>query len=565
MFIRKIGLIGRTYRHIARYSEILGVLFKFGFEDLVISLKVEHYLDLGRQILFFKRKEKIEHYSRAERLRMALEELGPTFIKLGQMLSTRPDLLPPDFLEELAKLQDKVPPFEWEEAKGILEAELGPAWSEIFVDVALEPLAAASIGQVHLARLVEGEEMVAVKIQRPGIRRIVEVDLEILFHLATLMERHLEGWAMHRPTEVVEEFGRTMEREMDYRIEASNIERFAANFLKDQRIYAPKVFREATTERVLTMEYIQGIKADQINRLQTEGFDLKELAVRGADLVLEQILIHGFFHADPHPGNIVVLPGHVVCFLDLGMMGRLDRSTREDLVDLVMAVVRRNESALVEALLKLSVWEEEPDRRALGRELRDFIDIHLDRPLKELELGRLMQELFHLASKYGLGVPSDLLLLLKALTSIEGLGRRLDPDFDMIEKARPFVERVQKERFHPRRLAGDLWEFGKEIAQAIKEMPGELRAVLRLARQGRLKFEFEHLGLDPVVNTLDRTGNRLSFAIVLASLIIGSSLIVLSGIPPKWRDIPMIGLAGYLVAGIMGFWLLISILRGGRM
>jgi len=565
MMIRKIGLVGRTYRHIARYSEILGVLFNFGFEDLVISLKVEHYLDLGRQLLFFKRKEKIEHYSRAERLRMALEELGPTFIKLGQILSTRPDLLPPDFLEELAKLQDEVPPFSWPEAKGILEAELGPAWSEVLDQVAPEPLAAASIGQVHLARLVEGEEPVAVKIQRPGIKRIVEVDLEILFHLATLMERHLEGWAVHKPTEVVEEFGRTMEREMDYRSEAANLERLAADFLKDQRVYVPKVFREASTGRVLTMEYIQGIKADQIARLRTEGFDLKELAERGADLVMEQILIHGFFHADPHPGNIVVLPGHVVCFLDLGMVGRLDRSTREDLVDLVMAIVRRNETALVEVLLRLTVWEEEPDRRALGRELRDFIEGHLDRPLKELELGRLMQQLFRLAAKYQLGVPPDLLLLLKALTSIEGLGRRLDPDFDMIEKARPFVERIQRERFHPRRLAGDLWDFGKELVGVVKELPGELRTILRLARQGKLKLEFEHLGLDPILNTLDRVGNRLAFAIVLASLIIGSSLVVLSGIPPKWHDIPVIGLAGYVAAGIMGFWLLISILRGGRM
>jgi len=565
MIIRKIGLVGRTYRHMARYSEILGVLFNFGFEDLVISLKVEHYLDLGRQLLFFKRKERIEHYARAERLRMALEELGPTFIKLGQMLSTRPDLLPPDFLEELAKLQDEVPPFGWPEAEGILEAELGPVWSEVLDQVAPEPLAAASIGQVHLARLVEGEEMVAVKIQRPGIKRLVEVDLEILFHLATLMERHLEGWALHKPTEVVEEFGRILEQEMDYRSEASNLERFAANFLKDQRIYVPKVFREASTGRVLTMEYIQGIKADQIARLRTEGFDLKELAGRGADLVMEQILIHGFFHADPHPGNIVVLPGHVVCFLDLGMMGRLDRSTREDIVDLVMAVVRRNEAALVEVLLRLTVWEEEPERRALGRELRDFIEGHLDRPLKELELGRLMQQLFRLASKYQLGVPPDLLLLLKTLTSIEGLGRRLDPDFDMIEKARPFVERIQRERLHPRRLAGDLWDFGRELVSVVKEVPGELRAILRLARQGKLKLEFEHLGLEPILNALDRAGNRLSFAIVLASLIIGSSLIVLSGIPPKWHDIPLIGLAGYVVAGIMGFWLLISILRGGRM
>lgn len=564
MAIRKIGLIGRTYRHIHRYTDILTVLLKFGFEDVVISLRVEQYLDLGRKLLFTKRKERIEALSRAVRFRMVLEELGPTFIKLGQMLSTRADLMPPEFIEELSKLLDEVPAFPFEQAQEIIAAELKSPPEELFDEIEAQAVAAASIGQVHRARLKDGEEVV-IKVQRPGIRRTIEVDLEILYHIATLMERHLEGWDVNRPTDVVEEFGRTLERELDYTIEASNMERFADMFSRDDRVYVPKVFREATGGRVLTMEYISGIKAGSLDRLRAAGYDLKAIADRGADLILQQILVNGFFHADPHPGNLFILPGQVVCFLDMGMMGRLDRQTREDIVDLVMAVAVQSETALVDALMRLTIWEEEPNRRALERETAEFTAQHFYRPIKDLELGKLMQQLFNIAVKYRLRIPPDLLLLLKALTALEGLGRALDPDFDIVAKATPFVRRVKMERVHPRRLAEDLISFGGESLRLLREVPGELRSVLRLARQGRLKIKFEHRGLDPMRNTVDRASNRLSFAVVLAALIIGSSLVIQAGIPPKWHDIPIIGLAGYLVAGIMGFWLLISILRTGRM
>lgn len=564
MIIRKIGIIGRTYRHMQRYREILTVLFKFGFEDLVASLKVEQYLDLGRRIIFPQRKEKIEALSRAERLRLVLEELGPTFIKLGQMLSTRPHILPRDFIEELVKLQDEVPPFPYSEARQIIESELQGPLEEIFQSIEPEPLAAASIGQVHRARLVDGEEVV-IKVQRPGIRATIEVDLEILLHIATLMERHLEGMEIQRPTEVVEEFARTIEKEMDYRIELANMERFAGLFINEPKVCVPKVFSQATTGLILTMEYMDGIPARQIDRLRDAGYDLRAIAGLGADLILEQILVHGFFHADPHPGNILILPGQVVCFLDMGMMGRLNQRTRETVVDLVMTLVRKDESAVVDVLLELTEWEDEPDRRALERETVDFVNQHLYRPLKELELGKLFQQLFSLAAQYRLRVPADLLLLFKALTSLEGLGSRLDPDFDIIAQARPFVRRVRMERLHPGRVAKDFWDYGAEIINILREVPGELKAVLRLARRGKLRIEFEHRGLESMLATQDRVSNRISFAIVLASLVIGSSLVILSDIPPKWHEIPIIGLAGYVVAGIMGFWLLVSILRGGRM
>lgn len=565
MFIQKIGVISHTYRHMHRYSEILGVLIKFGFGDLISGLRIEQYIDIGRNI-FTRResREKVESLSRAERLRLALEELGPTFIKLGQALSTRADLLPPDFIRELVKLQDHVPPFPFSEAKNVVDTELKGSSAVMFESIEPVPLAAASIGQVHRARLVDGEE-VAVKIQRPGIRRLVTVDLEILYHLATLVEKHISGWDLHRPTKIVEEFGRMLAREMDYSIEAASMERFSAQFLHDPRIYIPRVYREATTTRLLTMESIDGIKAGSIGLLRDGGHDLREIARRGAELVMTQIFVHGFFHADPHPGNLMILPGDVICFLDMGMMGRLDRETRERIVDLVMGVVRRDESALATALIRLTTWDEEPDRHELERDALELAERHLYRPLKDMPLVKFVYQIFEVASKHRLRLPMDVLFLIKALGSIEGLGRDLDPEFSLIGSAAPFVERAYAERYHPRRLAEDVLTQGGEMIQVLKEIPLELRQLLRMARQGRLKVDIQNVTQEQMMKSLDRTGTRLSFAIVLASLIIGSSLMVLSDIPPKWYDIPIFGLVGYLLAGIMGFWLLISTLRKGKL
>jgi ubiquinone biosynthesis protein len=564
MMIRKIGTISRTYRHMERYVEILSILFRYGFGDLISSLKIEQYLDLGRRVFSGKDRERLDTLSRPERLRMALEELGPTFIKLGQVLSARADLLPEEFIHELTKLQDEVPAVPYEEVEKVLSKELKGTQKELFRDVEPEPLAAASIGQVHLAHLVDGE-VVAVKVQRPGIRRTVEVDLEILFHLATLMEKHLEGWDFHRPTKVVEEFSHTMGRELDYTVEAANMEHFAALFLEEPGVYVPKVFRETTTTRLLTMEYIDGIKSSSLDILRSSGYDLAEIARRGGDLILKQIFVLGFFHADPHPGNLLILPRNVICFLDMGMVGRLDRESREDLADLLMGLAQRNASAVVEALLKITSWDTEPDLHSLERDVSEFMERHFYKPIKELEFGKLIHQLFDMASKHHLRLPPDILFLIKVFNALESLGRGLDPEFDIIERARPFVEQVQKERLHPRRLAEDLIGYSSQILRLAKMLPGDIQATLKLVRQGKLKIGFEHKGLEPLLTTLDRTSNRLAFAVVIAALIIGSSLVIHADIPPKWHDVPLIGLAGYLVAGVMGFWLLVSILRRGRM
>lgn len=562
--IRKIGVIGRTYRHLNRYRQILTILIKYGFGDLVDILKVEQYLEVGLQILSRKRRQQVDRLTRAERVRMALEELGPTFVKLGQILSTRPDLIPFEFVDELSKLQDEVPPFPYADVEQIIRSELGAGPEDIFDYFEKTPLAAASIGQVHRARLKDAEEVV-VKVQRPGIRKIIEVDLEIMLHLATLMERHLEEFQITRPTRIVKEFARSIEKEIDYTIEASHIERFAGQFMDEETVYVPKVFRDTTRERVLTMEYIDGIKASEIERIEAEGLDRKLITARGADLILKQIFDYGFFHADPHPGNIFVLPGNVICYLDFGIMGSIDRQSKENFVNLVHSVVIRDEFEATHALLKLMEYDEEPDTRLLSRDLADLMGEHLYQPLKQLRMEKLLHQILDLISTHRLRMPPDLFLMMKALATVEGVGLSLDPDFQMVDHATPFIRRVRMEQFHPKRVAQDIKKSGSELVRLMQEIPGELRGLLKQIKRGKVKIEFEHRGLEPMLITHDKISNRIAFSIIIGALIIGSALIVLSKTPPFMFGISIIGIVGFVVAGLMGMWLLIAILRRGKL
>ncbi len=564
MTIFNIGNIGRTYRHMQRYRQILAVLFKYGFGDLIIALNIEQYLEIGLQMISRKRRDRIETLPRAVRVRMVLEELGPTFLKMGQILSTRPDLLPVEFMQELAKLQDDVPPFPYQQVKTVIEGELQQTVEQIYSCFDEQPLAAASIGQVHLATLVDGTDVV-VKIQRPDIQRTIEVDLEIMLHLAGLMERHIDGWDIHRPTQVVQEFARTLEKELDYALEAAHMEHFARQFDDEPAVYVPQVYRQATTSRVLTMERIRGVKPSDIHGLEQAGLNRKEIAKQGLILILKQIFDHGFFHADPHPGNIFVMPDNVICYIDFGMMGRLGLEMRERFADLIISVVHRNEREAALALLKLTNSEQETDNLHLERDVAEFMDQHCYRPLKDVALGAMLHHLLQIATRHRLSISPDLFLMIKALSTVEGLGLTLDPDLDVIEQATPFIKRIQLNRINPRRIASDITTSGGEFFHLLKDIPGEIRTILRLARQGKVKMEFEHRGLEPMLASHERISNRLSFSIVLASLVIGSALIVLSGVPPKWHEIPLIGLIGFLFAGFMGFWLLISIMRSGRM
>jgi ubiquinone biosynthesis protein len=562
--IRKIGVIGRTYRHLNRYRQILTVLFKYGFGDLLEMLKIDQYIEIGLQMISRNRGARVERLTRPQRLRMAFEELGPTYIKLGQILSTRPDLIPMDYIQELSKLQDDVPAFPFKKVCKVVESEFGRPPEELFDSLEEKPLASASIGQVHRAILKDGEA-VAVKFQRPGIRKIIEIDLEIMLHLATLAEHHIEELALQRPVKIVDEFARMLEKEIDYKIEATSMERCARQFLDDPDVYIPKVYREVTTSRVLTAEFVEGIKISDIDRLESAGLDRKVIIARGADLVLKQVFEYGFFHADPHPGNIFALPNNVICLIDFGMVGVVDRQTRDDFVDLLDSIVHQNEIQASEVLLKLTYWDEEPDRRLLEREVADFMGRHLYKPLKEIELGKLLQQMLEVAGDFQLRIPPDLFLMMKALSTVEGVGRMLDPDFDMIARATPFIAKVKLARYKPERIARDVFDLSAKLLQFLQKFPKELLDITQIIRQQKLSLKIEHRGLETMLVTHDRISNRISFSILIAALIIGSALIVISETPPLIYGISLIGIILFFAAAMMGIWLLVAILRKGKL
>jgi ubiquinone biosynthesis protein len=563
MLFDRFRSIGATYHQVLRLRDIVGVLLKYGYDDFARHLPLPRAARIPiRRVR--RQQEEMQHLSQPERLRRACEELGPTFVKLGQLAAARTRVLPQEYTDELAKLQDEVTPLPFEQIRAVLESELKRPTAEVFSSIEEEPLGSASMAQVHRARLVTGQDVV-VKVQRPGIQNSVRDDLAILRRLAVLAETHQPQWRLRRPVALVDELARSLERELDFTCEAGNLERFAWQFREEPTIYLPALFRDFTTPRVLVMEYVNGIKASRIEEIKAAGLDPRELGRRIADLMMKQIFTHGFFHADPHPGNIQIMADQRVSFLDFGMMGYLDAGTRGAFVDFVWGLVRRDERSAGAALLKLTRSEVEPERAAFEADVAEFMHQHFYRPAGEIQVARLMSNLVQLTGKHQLYLPSDLVLMLKALGSTEDLVRRLDPGLNLVEQAAPFMKQTRLDRLRPGRMMGSLLEFGQEMAEAAHEMPQELRRVIRQIQTGQVRLGFRHEGLEPLTNAMERSTNRLSFALVVASLVISSSLIIHSQVPPLWRGVSVVGLVGYILAGMMGFWLLIAILRHGKM
>jgi ubiquinone biosynthesis protein len=557
--------INRNIRSIRRYRNILGILIKYGFGHVVEQLNINYYLELGRRIVTFGgAPREIERLSQPERMRLAMEELGPTFVKLGQLLSTRPDVIPKEYIEEFRKLQDMVPSFAFEEVKAQILRELGCPVEELFTELSPVAIAAASIAQVHRGRLQTGE-VVVVKVRRPGIEKVIKTDLDILMGLAYLIERHIPASEIYDPVGLVKEFRRTIQREMDFAREGHTIDRFAANFAGDKTVHVPKVYWEQTGETVLTMEFVDGIKISDFARLAEAGYDLKVIARNGAESFLKQVLVHGFFHGDPHPGNFFILPGNTICMLDYGMVGRLGENLKFQLVDLLVAVLQRDAESVISQLLYSGELMDETNIRHLKRDLNEFIDDYYEIPLQEFKVGKLLTEFVEILTLYRIKFPSDLMLLAKALVTVEGIGRQLDPDFDMISHLRPFMENLLRERVTPGNLSKEMLRTTKAYGSLLKNLPRDLKEFINRVNRNKFKIDLEHRGLEKLITDLDKSSNRISFSLLIAALIVGSSIIMQTNKGPLLFGFPALGFLGYSIAGILGLWLAIAILRSGRL
>ncbi|HKP96375.1 MAG TPA: AarF/UbiB family protein [Fibrobacteria bacterium] len=556
--IRNIRRLSKTYRNVNRFREILSVFVKHGFGDLSDKLHLDKYLDLGSKYFRLPPRVVAPQLTRPERFRMALEELGPTFIKLGQMVGNRPDLLAPDWAAELEKLQDSVPPFPTLEAKAVVSSQFGKPVDALFRLFGEAPIASASMAQVYKAELHTGEK-VAIKVQRPGIEDLVKVDLEIMFHLAFLLEKYAQGMDVLNPVGICEEFERTILKELDFSLEASQMERFAQASLDLSIFYVPKVHRAFTSRMVLTLEWIDGIKVSNLEGIRHGGLDPGRIASDLSHVLLHQVFNQGFFHADPHPGNILVLPDRTICFLDYGMVGSLSPSHRDRLLEILVGVAGQDAGRIAKTLLQLA-FQPNDIVEDLEFQVGELLEAYSFVSLRDFRIGEFLNRLIRLIIGNRLRMPPGFYLMLKAIVTLEGVARRLDPEFDMVETIKPFAKKAMKERLRPDRLAKDMYYGAMDLTPMLKELPAQARDILGLIKRGKLRIEFKHQGLEPILKTHERMMTRLVFALVLASLIIGSSLVVLSGIPPKWYGVPVIGVAGFLSAAFVGFWLLVSIL-----
>ncbi|BDV43888.1 ubiquinone biosynthesis protein UbiB [Geotalea uraniireducens] len=555
--------INRNIRSLRRYRQIIRVLIKYGFEHVLELMGLSQMVARGRK-LFRRPEPALAFLSPAERMRLALEELGPTFVKLGQILSTRPDVIPRTFIHEFAKLQDRVPSFPFEGVREQVLAELERDAEECFSFIDPEPLAAASIAQVHRARLLSGDEVV-IKVRRPGVVELVETDIDAMMGLAILADRHLPGSDIYDPVGLVKEFARTIRREMDFSREGHTIEKFAENFAGDPTLYFPKVYWDYTARGVLTLEYIDGIKVSDLPALEAAGLDRQLIARRGADAFLQMVLNHGFFHGDPHPGNVLILPDNIICLLDYGMVGRLDNQLKGYLTDILLAIVQRDVDEVISLLLYSGEIADTLDTRALRRDLSSFIDSYYELPLQEIEVGRMLLEFLEIITTYHIKFQPDLMLLAKALVAIEGMGRELDPSFDMVEHLRPFMQKALRDRFSPRQLFRDMGGNVMSYITLARNLPRDLKEFINRVNRNKFKIDLEHRGLDRALRDFDRSINRLSSSLIVAALIVGSSIVMQTDKGPKLLDFPVFAFLGYTIAGLIGFWWVIAIIRSGRL
>jgi ubiquinone biosynthesis protein len=546
--------IKRDIRDIKRISYVINVLFRNGLGYIVEETQLKYHIPFFKKLMRHKFKPPT---SPAVRLRKAFEELGGTYIKLGQLLSIRPDLIPPEYCEELRKLQDDVPPFLFEEAKDVIESELKKHLHQLFSSFSREPLAAASIGQVHKAKLKNGKTVV-VKIQRPDIKNTIKADIDILYYLAKKLEKH-KKYKSFSPVEIIREFERYTEKELDYTQEARNIDHFYSNFKNSRTIKIPKVYWDYTTDKVLTLEYIDGIKLLDIDRAK-KTYDKKDIAKKLVDSVIKQVFEDGFFHADLHPGNVLVLD-HKLAFLDFGIVGFLDRDLKEKGLKAFIAVIQKDYNEIIRSLLRIGTITKQTNLEQFKEEVQEVIEDWYGLKLKQVRVTHMLHQLLNICVRNHIRMPVNLILLGKAFVTAEGTCRELDPDFDFVKNTQPYVKKVLTKRMLSAQFIKDFVRRSDKIKEFLYEVPEQLPLLLERIKSGRVHVDIEDSDIRTLSLEIDRSSNRLSYGMLIASLILAGALIVQSNQKPYIVGYPILAAVCFFIALVLGIILLISILK----
>lgn len=558
----RISSIPQIYRNVKRWTELISVLSKYGLADWISRLNIDFVKD---QLKDRAGGEALARQTAEKRIRLALTELGPTFIKLGQLLSTRPDVVGVKLAEELKQLQADVPADPPDIVRETVESELGQPVEELFAEFSDTPIASASIGQVHAARLQTGEAVI-IKVQHADIESTVREDLDVLAGLALLAERVPELAAYH-PSATVAEMGRVLRRELDFGREERNLQQFCGRYKDDPTVRIPQPFTEFCTARVLTMERIEGIKLAEKSRLAAEGFDLEEVARRGAKIYLDMIFEFGFYHADPHPGNILLLPGNRIGLLDFGMVGRIEERLRENIEEMLLSISQRDVPMLTSLIKRVGDAPADLDERALAADVADFLGDYGNQSLDKFDLSGALSDVTEIIHRYHVSLPPQVALLLKTLITLEGTTKLLSPSFSLLELLQPLHRRMLLRRLSPQRQLRKFVRFYVEAERLAEILPRRLTEILEQVQSGKFHVHLDHRGLEPSVN-------RLVFGMLTSALFLGSSLLLATSVPPVlfpdnaflgFQRISLMGLAGAIVSILLGLRLLRAINKSGHL
>ena len=547
----------KEVRDIRRLNQIIIVLFEEGFDFLVAKTELRHSIPVIK-VLRKKLRQK-EELKPEVMLRRTLERLGPTFIKFGQLLSVRPDLAPKEYVKELEKLQDRVEPFSFAEVREIIAKEFGRPIEHIFLDFGRNPIASASVSQVHRATLKTGEK-VAVKVQRPNISHMMETDIEIMQYFAKLLENNFDAIKRYKPTKIVSEFKEWPAKELDFRLEARNAKRFYQNFKGSKTVYIPKVYDDYTTGRVLTLEFIDGIELHNISEVKKKKIDFNQVIKNGFEAVMTQVFVHGIFHADPHPGNIIIKQNNSVAFVDFGIVGYFDEKLKNRCIDLLYGIIEQDGELVMDTLVSMGL-EAEADYDQLKSDIGFIIQPLQNASIKDIKISRILEEILDIGLRHKIKVPASFVLFGKTIVTLEGVALEYDPSFKLIETSRPFIERLVAKRSSPlyvwKKIVHDMHRYRR----FAEDFPEKAEKALDKIQSGAIKVDIEDTDIKRLALEMDRSSNRIAYGLLIAAFLITSAILFQVEGGPSVLGVPILSFFSFLFASLLSFILGLSILR----